>query len=128
MKTTLLFIWQLPQHFLAFLVWYFLNLTNKLTKKKNFNGKSVYYLRPSNFGGVSLGNYIFLDERYHMRETYHEMGHSKQSEILGPFYLILVGIPSAFFNILTRMNLLSGETYYTRYPENWADDLGKVIR
>lgn len=79
--------------------------------------------------GISLGEYIIIDKRFCGEKTVrHEYGHTKQSRMLGPLYLILVGIPSVVFHWLTRFGVLEVSKYYQRYPENWADRLGGVDR
>jgi len=92
--------------------------------------------------GVCLGEYIFLDtsiEPYFEKIPYtpllHEHGHRIQSRILGPLYLLLVGLPSIIRNIYARLLLKKGvpekdivEWHYRYYPENWADSLMDVKR
>ena len=134
-------VWQLPQNLIGFL------LTRKYKYKSTrcmnkdvANGKwiSVYY--KSFFrSGVSLGDYIILDYWYcgkacSTQIIAHEYGHSKQSLILGWFYLLLIGLPSFISNIWDRLfhkkwTIDQREKwYYSRYPENWADKLGGVLR
>jgi hypothetical protein len=54
--------------------------------------------------------------------------------ILGWLYLPLVGLPSIIGNIWDRLFHKKWSSdrrekwYYSRYPENWADKLGGVIR
>lgn len=103
------------------------------------------YFTNNCFGcGVSLGDYIILDYKsYYPYRLYssvrntvkHEHGHQVQSRILGPLYLILVGISSAIFNnlwdrIAHRKWPAAKRTkwYYSRYPEKWADKLGGAVR
>ena len=93
---------------------------------KNYKGKLVY-TQSKNFG-ISLGKYIIIGERASLQTLHHEYGHCLQSEKLGPLYLIVIGIPSITMNCLTRMGILKHDRYYDRWPENWADRLGGVIR
>lgn len=118
-------IWQFPQHLLALLM--FLFMKKKILKTGTYKHAKVYWVEQSSWG-VSLGNYIFLDNRYNQNTLMHEYGHSIQSIYLGPLYLIVVGLPSITMNILTRLKVLSAESYYKRWPENWADKLGGVKR
>ena len=68
---------------------------------------------------VSLGMFIFItDEPYFyekLKDTYtkqelynrllvHEYGHTIQSLILGPLYLIVMGIPSTLWGFLPSLN------------------------
>ena len=48
-------------------------------------------------GAVSLGMFIFLFRDYGDRKERilkHEYGHSIQSKILGPLFLLVIGLPS----------------------------------
>lgn len=84
--------------------------------------------------GVSLGLFVFSpDSPYILR---HELGHGRQSSILGPLYLLLVGIPSFARSGLSLARQLWGrenvnrseDWYYKGYPEAWADRLGNRIK
>ena len=78
---------------------------------------------------LSLGMFLFIGTGCGMRIIKHEYGHTIQSLILGPFYLILVGIPSYIWCHFPgcKKQWLSGKvSYFSRYPENWADRLGHV--
>lgn len=129
-KRKLLYVWQLPQHLLALL------LLKKFPyeKKHYYETSTIYVLKKGNFA-VSLGEYILVDKSWlpgnHIIR--HEYGHTKQSHMLGPLYLFIVGIPSAFQNKLGRILAKKGnneyrKNYYNRFPENWADKLGGVDR
>lgn len=79
--------------------------------------------------GVSLGDFIIFEYDFYFDEetVKHEHGHQIQSLIFGPLYLIVIGITSGVFNNLqSRIFKKSKEWYYSRFPENWADKLGKV--
>ena len=76
-------------------------------------------------GGISLGAFIFArDERL----LAHEYGHCIQSLILGPFYLLLVGIPSyiwcnhPYFRNKRHENNIP---YESLYCERWATNIGR---
>nr|DAQ46191.1 MAG TPA: hypothetical protein [Crassvirales sp.] len=55
----------------------------------------------------------------------HECVHSKQSDILGPLYLIVIGIPSLLHNIVHYLCSKIGIkwNYYSFYTESWANKL-----
>jgi hypothetical protein len=131
MKRVLLFIWQLPQNILGLLVILFTGAFKTKDGRYWVTGKGGF--------GVSLGSFIIFGDmngRYIPTEKsiQHEQGHQKQSLYLGPLYLIVVGIPSLLGNLWDRFfhgswNYRAREKwYYSRYPENWADKLGNVIR
>lgn len=115
-------LWQLPQHLLATLV---IRVTGAV-KASEHKGASVYltHFLP----GISLGEYIILRRGASRRTVLHEYGHTVQSRMLGPLYLLVVGIPSLSMNLLTRAGVLRADRYYDRWPENWADRLGGVER
>lgn len=125
MKKVLLFIWQLPQNILGLLVILFTGAG------KIKDGR--YWVTGISFFGVSLGNYvIFGDMNDHYipveQTIMHEYGHQRQSKILGPLYLILIGIPSLLGNIVFRLFKIDSRHYYKLPWEAWADKLGGVVR
>ena len=72
-------------------------------------------------GGISLGCFIFLSKYSAKKETtiLHELGHVKQSHILGPIYLFIIGIPSILWATFGDDN----KCYYSVYTESWANKL-----
>ena len=128
-------IWQLPQHIIAYVIM----LVNRKSIKSMVSKDDgiLYYLVDHLFDcGVSLGNYIFLDSdaNYDYITVRHEHGHQKQSLMLGPLYLIFVGLPSVVGNIVDRIKYIyfkkyyDPEFYYKQPWEAWADKLGGVVR
>lgn len=125
MKKIILFIWQLPQNFLGFI----LSIGGVPFKNQD---QTIYFKRFFN-SGVSLGQYIILDKVFkntnYLHNTIdHEIGHSKQSLYLGWLYLPVIGLPSFFRNIYARIFKKNEAWYYSGFPENWADKLGNVNR
>lgn len=115
MKKLLSILWQLPQNIIGFFLWVFL----APRKEKD------YYVWKFN-SGVSLGSFIFVSENMGENCVKHEKGHQKQSRMLGWFYLVIIGIPSITWNILKRLGLFKKKSYYSFYPEKWANKLGGV--
>lgn len=103
-------------------------------RKKHYwyKGTVVTYV-PGNWGGVSLGAFIFIDSDIDKAAACdgnafvnHERGHSIQSCLLGPIWWFVVGIPSVLWaGIFSKK---SKHTYYWFYCERWADRLGGVER
>jgi len=127
-KKFLLFIWQLPQHLVGVIVY----IALRPYRVNRFNNKKVYWFKGF-YTAFSLGNFIFISYHYEGKNRLektlnHEYGHSRQSTILGPFYLLIVALPSIFFNIISIMNKSFADNYFNRFPENWADKLGNVKR
>ena len=88
MKNILLYIWQLPQNIIGLFIILFINGE----VKHKFNNITYYYYDPFP-GGISLGNYLILGSQ-HSQSIKHEYGHAIQSRLLGPLYLLIIGIPS----------------------------------
>ena len=94
-------------------------------------GGAVATLHDGDWGGVSLGMFIFVPKGLRPeREAAllsHEYGHTFQSALLGPLYLFAVGIPSFLWANLPRnvqKRSLRHIPYEAHYPENWAEKLG----
>ena len=91
------------------------------------NGIAVVKQFPA--GGVSLGEYIIIHKNCDDEETRkHELGHRRQSRMLGPLYLLVVGIPSVFLCLMAKKSKTINAHYYEHFPENWANKLGGVNR
>lgn len=139
-KDLLLYLWQLPQNILGLVLIAFYKSEKKLIAS---NGNYVYFSRYMS-GGISLGMYSIIDLDYYMHlaknddakaldldVTKHEaLGHGTQSRILGPFYLLVIGLPSIIWASLygTKLFPYTKNGYYKFYTEKLADKLGGVIR
>lgn len=144
MKRTLFTIvqltWGLPQTILGALLYAYWRPRSE--KRYLFHGAIVTEWAIG--GGISLGLFIFVPQRasrymLNGRELspdesrlgvlVHEYGHCIQSLLLGPLYLIAVGLPSylwANLPALRRWRRKHGRSYYAIYPENWANALGEI--
>jgi hypothetical protein len=125
-------IWQLPQN-LCGLVYKYISNNNRKEKLENtaINKLKIEAYVKTSPGSVSLGKYIFISERNkNSRNTiYHECGHCKQSRILGPLYLIIIGIPSIIWATLhSYIPYFWKYSYYVFPTEKWADKLMHVKR
>lgn len=129
-KKVLEYLWQLPQN-LCGLFYRYINRNNRIAIVENDDSRSVdamVFLQRKP-GGVTLGKYIFIYQDYKDKGFIikHECGHVKQSKILGPLYLIVIGIPSilhAGMNKLLRCCWKDGKyNYYHFYTESWANRL-----
>ena len=95
-------------------------------------GRRHRHFHDGSWGGVSLGMFIFVpgDVGPGVRENLlsHEYGHTFQSALLGPLYLLAVGVPSFLWANLPSLERLRRQRsipYISRYPENWAEALGR---
>lgn len=120
----LLYIWQLPQNLIGLIA------VSHLWPVPNvrFRGEMICYSDKMS-GGISLGRYIILARHYwecNGDTELHEYGHAIQSRILGPFYLLFIGLPSLLW--AAWWNEDRGVSYYSFYTERLADKLGGVER
>ena len=119
-------LWQLPQNMLAlFIEGVLYQAAYREDIKVDGNTVIVNNTLPST---MSLGDYLFLNLDYSELVIKHECGHSKQSDILGPLYLLVIGIPSLLHNIV---HYLCGKIgikwdYYKFYTESWANKLAGI--
>lgn len=123
------YIWQLPQN-LCGLAWKAIKKNGRIIQIDNEDTRKVkaeVWLMKAG-GGVTLGKYIFISQTYTDQTSVikHECGHVKQSLILGPLYLIVIGIPSilhAWLNGYIGCCDKSPEGYSHFFSEKWADKL-----
>ncbi len=76
---------------------------------------------------VSLGAFVFVSDNDRILIA-HEYGHCVQSLILGPLYLLAVGLPSIVWaGAFKKLRRKRGISYYCFYTERWADLLAKKV-
>ena len=99
-------------------------------KDEHFDYKGATATSWNREGAVSLVKFIFLPRRAGGQPgrflLEHEYGHTLQSLILGPFYLLLVGAPSLAWNRLPffkRKRKRTGKSYYSAPFESSANRL-----
>lgn len=91
-------------------------------------------------GGVSFGPMAFYDERHRegllsrdprvMPYINHEYGHSMDSRLWGPLYLLVIGLPSGLHLLVRRWfkNRWSRlENYYDFYTERQANKKAGIV-
>ena len=111
----------------------------------HFTYHGAVVTRWSNPSSVSLGMFVFVTETpffyEKLKEDYteaelsrrllvHEYGHTIQSLILGPAYLIVMGIPSTLWGFLPSLNRRRREeqiSYFSFFTERWANRLGEAV-
>lgn len=125
-RNLILFIWQLPQHIVAIIYFgYLVMMCKDLGVDSRY--KQAIVIPCVMRGAVTLGNYVFvgLNSEY-KKIVKHELGHTIQSKILGPLYLIVIGIPSITYCGLRRLfPSLRKKNYYDFYTEKWANNLSE---
>lgn len=122
MKKFILWLWQLPQNICG--VVYRKIIKDDIIAQVNTDSGYNIYLTETNRGGVTLGEYIFVYQKYTNISgvIQHETGHVKQSRILGPLYLLVIGLPSIIHAALHRV-ACRNDNYYHFYTEKWANKL-----
>lgn len=122
------YLWGLPQNLAGGVLYLYYRL--KGCSHFSYQG-ALAVIWPRSKGSMSLGRFLFLQPDWRPgdhRLLAHEYGHTIQSLILGPLYLPLVGLPSILWAGLPYFNRLRRRTrrsYYSVYPENWADRFGE---
>ena len=122
-KDSLMWLWQFPQNILALCIEGILCQAAYREGKIDGNTLIYNYVLPT----MSLGNYIFVNTMSSNTDIKHSHGHSKQSRILGPLYLVVIGIPSLLhlivYNICSKIGF--SWDYYKFYTELWANKLAE---
>lgn len=125
-RNLILFIWQLPQHIVAIIYFgYLVMMCKDLGVDSRY--KQAIVIPCVMRGAITLGNYVFVGLNSEYRKTVkHELGHTIQSKILGPLYLIVIGIPSITYCGLRRLfPSLRKKNYYDFYTEKIANYLSE---
>lgn len=130
----LLLIWELPQNIVG--AFYFI-IHGVFAKTFIIDdGDSFEMYSDKQKGAVSLGVFRVCKSEYYGNAAQfvklirmHEKGHRKQSMMLGPLYLIVIGLPSLIWAALhSSVRRLRTVDYYSFYTEKWADRLAGVKR
>lgn len=132
--------WGLPQTLVG-LIYFIVNLG---CRHYFYHGSvvTIWHSKSS----LSLGLFVFVSddpfcyypsqvEQYSEEEfsrmlLVHEYGHTIQSLIFGPAYLLFVGIPSiawSFIPIFVKKREREQISYFSAYPERWANQLGERV-
>ncbi len=92
---------------------------------------------------ISLGLFVFITSEPFFAKKYedvisveelsnrllvHEYGHTIQSLILGPLYLLIIGIPSTLWGFLGGKKRKDKQIPYgSFFTERWANYLGELV-
>ena len=119
-------VWQLPQNLVGLVFGWFLKGKKRIYGLPDIPDE-IHIVGATNMhGGISLGNFVYCRPPIYAKMARHEYGHCLQSRILGPFYLLVIGLPSLLWALWWHPGRSVG--YYTFYTERWADRLGGVNR
>lgn len=95
-------------------------------KQKPFilHGDTIACVLPNKTGSLSVGLFVFLHPKAAQDEYVknHEWGHTRQSLILGPLYLLIIAIPSMIWcNCFRQYREKNNVSYFVFYTEKWAN-------
>lgn len=130
--------WGILQTLLGFLV-FLINI-----RAEHFVYHSAVITKWKSKSSLSLGMFVFVtDEPYFYeklkgeyskeelskRLLVHEYGHTIQSLIFGPLYLIVMGIPSTLWGFLPSClkKRQQGVSYFSFFTERFANALGERV-
>lgn len=103
------FTWGALMSIIGLFVGLALTITGHLPKV--FHGR-LYWEVGNNWGGFTLGCFIICSKDSTDLLRQHEAGHSLQNIILGPFFPIVIGIPSALRYWLREMKTQKDKTLF----------------
>ncbi len=132
--------WGLPQTLAGFIVY----LMHRGCPRYTFQGAVMTEWKSKS--SLSLGMFLFVsddpfcyypqmrasfsEEAFSKRLMIHEYGHTIQSLIFGPLYLLAVGAPSiawSFLPVFVKKREVEHVSYFSAYPERWANHLGEAV-
>lgn len=143
MKRLIYWIIQLTWGFLQSALGFIVFLTHLSDGHYFFHGAVVTQWK--GLSSVSLGMFVFITQEPYFydklkgeytkeelshRLLVHEYGHTVQSAILGPLYLIVMGIPSTLWGFLPsaqKKRKTEQVSYFSFFTESWANHLGELV-
>ena len=128
----LYWVWCFPQTLLGAILFFLLWLFCKIKIVRHTKSGVVIAECDWILGGISLGMYVFVANRrcsgqQKARLIRHELGHTRQSLLLGPAYLLVIGMPSLIWALLRSAGFFKHWSYSRMYTEKWADRLAEHI-
>jgi hypothetical protein len=112
-------VWQGPQTLCGYIVYTYFWHRGWIKTKLIYEAGIVR--RTIDFGGISLGPWVMSDSE---DKDEHELGHQRQSWILGPLYLLVIGIPSILWawwysHEYKKCHAEMGNPVFTSYGARW---------
>lgn len=118
--------WGILQTFVGAIL--LLCVSNKIVDYNFYRNTATFTVLGTKLGGaISLGaiNIYFYEPSENTIK--HEFGHSIQSLILEPLFLIVIGLPSIIWaGCFDKYREKHNKSYYSFYTEKWANKLGGV--
>ena len=135
---TLQWTWGILQTLIGLAMWFALRVAGRSERHGRFRFAAVTGWK--NIGSLGMGMFIFISRALPLKDLgneqpgtaeehtlSHEYGHTVQSAILGPFYLLVIGLPSLLwcnFPPAAKRWKSGRKEYESFYPEKWATRLG----
>lgn len=115
-REIILIIWQLPQYIVAVIFYMYLKLFKDIYDI--YMDKPVIVIISNGLNGeVTIGSFIFMGK--HSTDMYkHALGHVAQSRVLGPLYLLVIGLPS-IIHAGIHDRWCKNKNYYHFYTEKF---------
>lgn len=123
----ILFVWQLPQSLVGLVMLIYFKLSGGITLL-TYRNYCLGYKAKQMRGGISLGNFAFLSRTNgkYEEDVAHEVdGHTADSKIFGPLYLLVIGIPSLMWAWLRNKD--KHPDYYSFYTERLANSHAGLV-
>lgn len=120
------YLWELPQNLLGLVL--FAVLRPAVIERVEVLDRIVLRCF-RRWGGVSLGRYVFVHREADPELVRHELGHCRQSALLGPLYLLVIGLPSIAWAVVFGLLVRRRPTldYFRFYTERWANRIAGLV-
>ncbi|MBE6753975.1 MAG: hypothetical protein E7559_06475 [Ruminococcaceae bacterium] len=141
MKTLLYRVWQCTWGILQTLLGFVMFILHFRCRHYTYHGAVITEWNVKS--SMSLGLFVFVTSEPFFAEKFegqiekaelsrrllvHEYGHTIQSLILGPLYLIVIGIPSTLWGFLFGKKRKDEQIPYGAFfTEKWANRLGERV-
>lgn len=107
-------MWQLPQNIIGLIIYNYYS-----GPKVRIDSNAKAKISKAMPGGITLGKYIVVKREEIIK---HEFGHTRQSMLLGPLYLLVIGLPS-IIHAARHSKYCKNKDYYHFWTEKWANKL-----
>ena len=118
-------LWGLPQTVLGLML-----LVGLGRRRRHYRYRMAIVTEWGLDAGFTSGMFIFVPRACPRSLLVHEYGHTLQSLLLGPLYLLAIALPSLVWAgtpSLRRYRSSHGYSYYRFYCERWANRLARRV-